>query len=160
MTGLREFLLACVAEDEEAARAAAIGPWRVDYEEDDLQVLAGNNEVLFDNEGALPPGPEDWRHIVRWNPARVLAECGAKRRIIARHDEVVAELDAAQAQFDRAAKATAGDETALRAERLELRDRIRSLRGIRAGLRDALYALAAVYADRPGYRPEWAAWMG
>jgi hypothetical protein len=29
--------------------------------------------------------PEDRAHIARWDPARVLAECEAKRRIVAIH---------------------------------------------------------------------------
>ncbi len=53
---LVEFLRARLAEDDAAARAFGIGVWSV-------------------------AGPQA-EHIARWDPARVLAECEAKRRII------------------------------------------------------------------------------
>ena len=59
---LAEFLAARVADDEEAAQAAV--RW---------------------SEGATEwadAGEPDWQHIARWDPARVLAECEAKRRIV------------------------------------------------------------------------------
>lgn len=65
-------------------------------------------------------------HIARWDPAHVLAEVGAKRRIL---DEFEA-ADAA-AEFP-------------------------NLDGGRAeGLGRAVRLLALSYADRPGYREEW-----
>ena len=67
-------------------------------------------------------------HIVRWDPARVLAEIDAKRRILAE------------------------------CERMLLRDRLRPgdyWDGCRDALRSTVIALALPYADRPGYREEW-----
>src|SRR5690554_3993666 len=35
-----------------------------------------------------PMGRGDAEHIARWNPARVMAEVEAKRRLLARHDRI------------------------------------------------------------------------
>ena len=73
---LTEFLLARIAEDEEDARKAMPGPWTSDG-----GVYAGHptNEVVdYAYEGNAD-------HIARWDPARVLAECEAKRRIVEEH---------------------------------------------------------------------------
>ena len=60
---LTEFLLARIAEDEAEARKA--GPmWRNEWSAEDVDVTL---------------------HIERHDPARVLAECEAKRRIVANH---------------------------------------------------------------------------
>lgn len=71
-----EFLEARIAEDETHARAAA--PW-----------ATGSR-----HEGQ----PLDWSiHFDRWSPARVLAECAAKRAIIAEcgpdHEYAIARHD-------------------------------------------------------------------
>lgn len=64
---LVEFLLARIAEDEAMSQAAV--RW---------------------SEGASQwsdAGEPDWQHIARWDPARVLVECDAKRRIVELHPE-------------------------------------------------------------------------
>jgi hypothetical protein len=71
------------------------------------------------------------QHIARHDPARVLAECEAKRRI-------VEEWDAAH-RVALASPQYSYDE------------------GIATGLLAALYALALPYADHPDYREEWRA---
>lgn len=108
---IAEFLLARIEEDETAARAATEGPWRhnpakVWYTDEGKLALArmgnpfvtggeefvgagpddGNNETTI---GVAVTGPEnnpqsmfDAAHIARHDPARVLAECAVKRRII------------------------------------------------------------------------------
>jgi hypothetical protein len=69
MMTLTEFLLARIAEDEEAAQGATIEP-------------VGSGRTWFDGwSDAHPVG----RHIGRWAPARVLAECEAKRLIVNLH---------------------------------------------------------------------------
>jgi len=82
---LTEFLLARIAEDEALARAA--------YDHDSWSVVEdGNGDpwvVQTDVTG------QEWRvamvprvpaeHIAQWDPARVLAECEAKRQIVALH---------------------------------------------------------------------------
>jgi hypothetical protein len=82
---LTEFLLARIAEDEAMATAAVDGGglnWTVQYGgcriEDDL-----GSVVVYD-EGS--PTEDEAAHIARWDPARVLAECEAKRRIVKLHE--------------------------------------------------------------------------
>ena len=76
----------------------------------------------------------DWlptaRHIARHDPARVLAECAAKRRIVEQCEEMCERdrMDAGTGYWEVAADA--------------------SLAAVRA--------LASVYADHPDYRQEWA----
>lgn len=69
---LAEFLLARITEDREAALTASTrhvdGPW----------LTAWSTDV----EGIESEG---WNHLDRWSPARVLAECEAKRRIVEAH---------------------------------------------------------------------------
>ena len=62
---LAEFLLARIAEDEQVARSS----------------LATHEEGEPWGYGHLP---DDGPHIARWSPARVLAECAAKREIVER----------------------------------------------------------------------------
>jgi hypothetical protein len=79
---LAEFLLARISEDE--AAAAGGEAWHVDNENYPTSITTaggrwtGNGVHVFDPD-------EDALHIARWDPARVLAECDAKRRIIADH---------------------------------------------------------------------------
>jgi hypothetical protein len=76
---IAEFLLARIAEDEEAARNA-----------DGIRWEWGTESVYAASDGSpIVVGPwggniasGDAHHIVRWDPARVLAECKAKRRIV------------------------------------------------------------------------------
>ena len=63
MSDLTEFLLARVAEDQAVARSAETDP---------------RHSWVFVDFG----GNANADHGRRWNPARVLAECEAKRRII------------------------------------------------------------------------------
>ena len=77
ITGLVEFLLARIHEDEADARLAVKGFPTGEWTHDG-GVYAGHetNDVAdwFYNDTAY--------HVARWDPARVLAECDAKRRII------------------------------------------------------------------------------
>jgi len=96
---LTEFLLARIAEDEDVARAAClrastryrphpeITRWR--YVEDEEVVFdydfgdSWPHYVTMDNEGIHASVNEvTGRHIARHDPARVLAECETKRRIV------------------------------------------------------------------------------
>ena len=86
---LTEFLLARIAEDEETARAADGPRW---FHHDKVVTFEA-----FGPDGdwvdASSPISVDTRangwHIVRWSPARVLAECEAKRKIVERYLECV-----------------------------------------------------------------------
>lgn len=67
MTGLTEWLLEQIAEEEGIARQALEDPDSAVWWHD----LATDAEV----------------HVGRWNPIRVLDECTAKRRVIAEHTD-------------------------------------------------------------------------
>ena len=83
---LSEFLLARIAEDEDQARAAqshfeGSEQWeatrKADYTSEVRQ--AGSHLV---NPSVAKSVVRGARHIARWDPARVLAECEAKRRLV------------------------------------------------------------------------------
>lgn len=78
---LAEFLLARIAEDEAVALAASDSPWRTEgskYVSGAYIISRGGGSVSHATEVTTP----DAEHIVRHDPARVLAECEAKRRIV------------------------------------------------------------------------------
>lgn len=100
---ITEFLEARIAEDEAQAKESQ-------HYEDDIWETAG------------------W-----WNPTRVLAECAAKRKLIAISEEV--ERMDYQITQEWGGSGEAIDGTA----------------------DDMLKAMASVYADHPDYQQEWAA---
>ncbi len=69
-----EFLLARIAEDESVAKGALR---KSSYEWSDNAFTEAVE--LAQGEGAVKEATE---HIARWDPARVLAECEAKRRVV------------------------------------------------------------------------------
>jgi hypothetical protein len=96
---LAEFLLARIAEDETYARNASGGQrgvypplhWYVEEEGgfDSWAISTGDNEedanlcVTCNDSGGNELLERDARHMARWDPARVVTECEAKRRIVA-----------------------------------------------------------------------------
>lgn len=89
MNDLIEFLRARIAEDEAVAQAVESGwRWRVvnetqstdvycaDLADDDYADAGAFAEDLFTADAA---------HVARWDPARVLAECDAKRQLVELH---------------------------------------------------------------------------
>lgn len=83
---ITEFLLARIAEDEAVARdatALAEVPWRATY---GRQVETAHDGYLVtpEDEHSRSDDPTDAvsEHIARHDPARVLAECEAKREIV------------------------------------------------------------------------------
>lgn len=123
------FLLARIEEDEGAAQAAMsyadnAGVWHaLEYDYEGIGVSSGP----LDRQGLMSVSvSEATALITRWPPGRVLAECEAKRRIIARCE--TAEREAGIAGED------AGPEVA----------------------EDVLRALAAPYSSHPDYQPGWA----
>jgi hypothetical protein len=86
------FLRARLAEDEQVARAADSGPWRVDdpayptaiYNRDGHPIISGSQ---WGGEASIFDDPAAPAHIARHDPARVLAEVEAKRRIVHIHSE-------------------------------------------------------------------------
>jgi hypothetical protein len=96
---ITEFLEARIAEDEMAAKAATPGPW-IWRGQPDGQVLASVESLPEDKYGYREPvayvvtaegydeprvdvSESDAKHLVRHDPARVLAEGAAKRAILA-----------------------------------------------------------------------------
>jgi hypothetical protein len=120
---LDEFLLARIAEDKRVAMGAGGAD--------------GQAEWTLDLVGDGPIGPGSAEHVVRHDPARVLAECSAKRRIVlacrdARPETAfVGTHPAGMADFP----ATAHGQHQLAALTLAL--------------------LALPYADHPHYRAQW-----
>lgn len=130
---LAEFLLARIAEDEEVANRAAAehaAPWGVSVDRtapegwEHLRVVVCE-DGLGDVTDRIYPELAD--HIVRHDPARVLAECEAKRRIVERYQDrtkyqtVVADAQSAAEEYE---------------------DYVLPL-------------LALPYADHPEFREEW-----
>jgi hypothetical protein len=142
---LAEFLLARIAEDEDAAKGPLTQKWfavGTEFPDDDShpsEMLRG----YVDSQGLAVTedgdGPSVW-HIARHDPARVLAECEAKRRIVELHGVCEAdELDAliwAQG-FDACRVCVSGGN-------------VRALYPC-----PTLRVLALPYADRVDYQPEW-----
>lgn len=139
---LAGFLRARLDEDEQAARAATPGPWYAKpYEHDDdadceasigtdLQsVWAASDIVTGGYEGGGVCKLADAHHVTRHDPARVLAEVDAKRRIIA--------------QYEDHARLQAGGMGGLLTKYM-----VGELQGV-------LRLLALPYAAHPNYREEW-----
>ena len=92
--------------------------------------------IVQGTEIAQPEQAGAFRHIARWDPARVLVECAAKRQIVEMADEADYDRD----QLAQEHCVTRAEEEALcAASPGELIRR----------------ALASVYADREGWREEW-----
>ena len=144
MSDLVEFLRARLGEDEAVARAASYPhpkwivrkPWNDPRDPNRPQV---STEMVYRPDGSgtstgialTPPdqvydGHKIVPHIARHDPARVLADVDAKRRIIADREHI---------------DASAGD--------TEWHS------GYSDGNYDALRALALPYASHPDYRQEW-----
>lgn len=138
---LSEFLLARIAEDEAVARAATEGPWECanvhqSYRVQTVKRCGASPEPLaitMDSEGLSDSiDATDGEHVARWNPARVLAECEAKRRIVMLHHcaPAVGEPWDPVCTVEGYGVTTPND-------------------------CDTLRALALPYADHPDYRDEW-----
>jgi hypothetical protein len=126
---LVDFLRARLDDDEKLARAASPGPWHVD--EDSDEILAVDGIVVA--EGFALSGRQlraTIQHIARHDPARVLAEVDAKRRIAKVHERLP------DAEFCVTCDAPSG------------------IPGEPSGCA-TLRLLALPYANHPDYRDEW-----
>lgn len=87
MLSLNEFLLARIAEEVAAARSAmdaSTGQWSTGrHSMDESRIEDSAGEVIVYDEGR--PSVNEAAHIARHDPARVLAECEVKRRIVELH---------------------------------------------------------------------------
>jgi hypothetical protein len=88
VSDLTEFLLARIAEDEAVAREATRGPWLFDAisgaiyapEERTATYVHLREDVVYGDDGVFS---HNAAHIIRHDPARVLAEIEAKRAALA-----------------------------------------------------------------------------
>ena len=139
---LTEFLLARIAEDEEAARACALTyptPWEVVDRGHMAKVQADAPFFLSVVELDQDAEPNaEWlsdriAHVSRWDPARVLAECEAKLLIVREHPR----HGWLPEGRDECAQCGCADDNAVDWPCLTLK------------------ALTLPYADHPDYREEW-----
>lgn len=129
---LTEFLLARIAEDEALARRCA-------------GMRAADPEVGADTYGlVITDSGGSGETIIAADPARVLAECEAKRRIVEAFEEERVRRDIYNRAYDEGQLTTDDD----------LRSRLASNAKCR-GLEIAMEAHAAVCADHPDFREEW-----
>lgn len=123
-----DFLLARIAEDEAVARAGISS--QADPENGwgliEIQGFAGLS--LSPHVGHIHERVQG-EHVIRWHPARVLAECEAKRRIVAQHRP--------GKEGDTCEMCTSGGPDA------------------QGWPCDTVRYLAAVYADHPDYDLDW-----
>ncbi len=123
---LTDFLLARIAEDEKGAETAAFGvPWESDQCAVTETTATAHGEVIADDCWSRPIADRS-DHIARHDPARVLAECEAKRRIV----------DLAEAVQDDMERLAPGFASVV------VLDKFARI-------------LALPYADHPDYREEW-----
>ncbi|HEY8664630.1 MAG TPA: DUF6221 family protein [Propionibacteriaceae bacterium] len=121
MTDLAAWLLEQIAEDEAVARGVLTQRW---------------DAISFHDEAR-----DDVPHIVRWSPARVLAECAAKRALVELHS------DGGQSDGYTGAGYGGVDHACLECGSF-------GEYGV-AWPCSTLRALAQPYRDRPGWRDEW-----
>jgi hypothetical protein len=144
---ITEFLEARIADDEAVARE-----W----------------DAAYNNPGPVPEyhysimrkhrkeWPTLWEALDKMPPARVLAECAAKRAIIEQHKDWPVLVEK-KPEFR--ADATDPQSMAYRVSQemvwLTEREYVKRF-GVEAPTTNMVRALAAVYADHPDYQQEWA----
>ena len=134
MGDLAKFLLARISEDEAAARAVKPLGHNFDMGGNRRDDRFTHGRLGFASEDGYPrrlPEGGEGAHFARWEPARVLAECEAKRRIV-KEAHAVAVATHGVVDIPTWSTGLAGD----------LADHV-------------LVQLASAYADHPDYRPEW-----
>lgn len=156
MTGptLSEFLLARLAEDE--AAASAVPPLTHNYD------MGGNRQdERFTFDRTLPSsadGMGNWsehrgspttrEHFARHDPARVLADCAAKRRIVEIH-RMVKFTDVSIGLLD-------VDVCCICHGMLDVDGDLEHVVNVQQPFPcSTIRALAAIYADSPEFREEW-----
>lgn len=131
---LTDFLLARIAEEEAAARAVRPLDYSIDMggnRQDERWYVARLRFSSADGAARSDSDAEATALFARHDPARVLAECGARRRIAEeylRNEELIETTPEVLA---------------------------REIRPVNLTLEGVLLDLASVYADHPDYREEW-----
>lgn len=156
MPSIIEFLEARITEDEAIARASAVPEWSIDHSQEPAWVT-GLYIHAMDSTWDACIDVADAEHAVRHDPARVLAECEAKRAIIKQHKDWPVLVQTPPVFED---------------ARRDLQTMTYSVTQKLAWLTEAEYVtrfgtepptapmvrtLAAIYKDHPDYQQEWAA---
>lgn len=145
MDDLIAFIRSCLDDDERAARAAAVLPygsakWFAGAEGSVFGIDQGSDMHV---RGAVLSLDDIGEHIARWDPARVLAEIDAKRKLLDLHAPFKSNWHRGVLQCDHCAELC------------------HSRSGLGCDSPDAPYPcptvrlIALPYADRPGYLEEW-----
>lgn len=131
---LAEFTAARLDEDERVAKAADAGGWYRNVEDD-----INSNEGGYVACGPYNGGVDDnfAAHILAWQPARVLREAAALRKILARH-----------APHQTASGGLACDWCS---DDTDDRPQLAKVRWPCGDVRD----IAAIWSDHPDYDPSW-----
>ena len=131
---ITEFLLARITEDEEAANYANTGvrweSWNRSWDTEPQRDIAGGGVRLF----TVPEMYDE--HVARHDPARALAECKAKRRIVELHPPRWQEVERSRKMGE---------------------DEVRVERVAGPFYDEELRILASVYANHPEYDQDWRA---
>jgi hypothetical protein len=171
---ITEFLLARIAEDEAIARAAIDSRrpgshWTWESPSDGPLWLRTVEEYpTSSGVGELPGFPlgydtlmepvEAMPHIARHDPARVLAECAAKRAIIKQHEEWPV-LFESRPTFSSVETNSVNDISMKMVQEvawLTEREYVKRF-GAEPPTAPMMATLAAIYADHPDYQQEWGA---
>lgn len=141
MSELVEFLLARIAEDEAVANGVD-EPYR---QSDAFSVRFASCESDYTK--------GDTAHVDRWSPARVLAECAARRAIIELHKQwpVLVEQDG---PFVGASERGVTGTIARQMVWITTQEYIKRF-GTEPPTSPIISAMAQVYADHPDFREEW-----
>ena len=149
MSDLIAFLNARLDEVEAAAKAADPGPWEVGERggQDSMVWIREKDSPGIDNVGITYRKPvftaqvsnirfrENARHIARHDPARVLRDVEADRKLIAAYEAARSDVPPVDDWYEVA-------------------------HGIRIGLADGLESALKIraerFSDHPDYQPEWA----
>ncbi|WP_326806045.1 DUF6221 family protein [Streptomyces sp. NBC_01788] len=146
MDGLVQWLRDQLDEDEQVARAAG-GGWRelpknwVSLRSSGVGQAPAHRVALVLDEG-------ERAHIVRHDPARVLRELDAKRRILALYATAIEGRTALRARMREAIEKDSDEFTRLHRQESELLE-------MAGRMAPVVRLLALPYVDRPGYREEW-----
>lgn len=124
---LDEFLQ-CTADSEHHGSASLRSAERYPY-----RSISGEGPSIHFSTDEIRPAVAE--HVSRWDPARVLAECAAKRRIVETYQRHVREFAEAKDSLDQW--------------------NLGRLRGMVADLEYVVEELTTPYADHPDYRQEW-----
>ncbi|MFD7774287.1 DUF6221 family protein [Streptomyces sp. NPDC059753] len=145
MDDLAQWLGEQLDEDERIARAATPGPWHV---RDDGVVGDDGDHWPVAYTDSHRAG-EDCLYIAEHDPVRALREVDAKRRILAPCVAALEERPAIRARMRELIYKEPDEFARLHREENRLIEVAESLAPVVA-------LLALPYADRPGYREEWA----